>query len=162
MTGSTVDCRPLGSAPSRACALPCRRLDTTGHATRMSKLHASGSCCDSGDVLDEGRLLDPPGGPWKSGDYATSPYCFILRQSVTVLIFSASAAWRRFPPKPLERALDHGAFLRLKVEAVVAGRWRVFCDTSGGSSRTLMLVPWATMTARSMACSSSRTLPGQL
>jgi hypothetical protein len=28
---------------------------------------------------------------------ATSPYCFILRHSVTVLIFSASAAWRRLP-----------------------------------------------------------------
>jgi hypothetical protein len=31
--------------------------------------------------------------------YAPSPYCFILRHSVTVLIFNASAAWRRFPRK---------------------------------------------------------------
>ena len=31
--------------------------------------------------------------------YAPRPYCFILRQSVTVLIFRASAAWRRLPRK---------------------------------------------------------------
>jgi hypothetical protein len=39
----------------------------------------------------------PQGG--QIGRYAPSPYCFILRHSVTVLIFSASAAWRRFPRK---------------------------------------------------------------
>ena len=33
--------------------------------------------------------------------YAPTPYCFILRQSVTELIFSASAAWRRLPRKRL-------------------------------------------------------------
>ena len=51
--------------------------------------------------------------------YATSPYCFILRQSVTVLIFSASAAWRRLPRNRSSARSISGSFLRLKVEAVV-------------------------------------------
>jgi hypothetical protein len=53
-------------------------------------------------VSDDGR--DPVSfrnrrAPVRQGSHDERPYCFILRHSVTVLIFSASAALRRLPPK---------------------------------------------------------------
>ena len=50
------------------------------------------------------------------------PNCFIFRQSVTVLMLSASAALAPISAKSFQRALDGGALLFLQVERVVAGR----------------------------------------
>jgi hypothetical protein len=91
--------------------------------------------------------------------YVARPYCFIFRQSVTVLIFSASGASVLFPRKcsSARSSITRSCSCRSKLsfDACCCG----FCEISGGSSRGLMVSPRATMTARSIACSSSRTLP---
>ena len=100
-------------------------------------------------------------GEGRTGHYSSdNPYSFIFRQSVTGLMLRASAARLRFP-------LNFSSACRISrcsfcfkssvsVVRIPARPWTI----SGGSSRTLTVVPRARMTPRSIACSNSRTLPG--
>ena len=85
---------------------------------------------------------------------------FIFRQSVTVLISSAAAACRRLPLyRSSARWMSSRSWARkLSVLPAIDASFR--CEISGGSSRMVIPARGARITARSMACSSSRTFPG--
>ena len=64
------------------------------------------------------------------------PNCFIFRQSVTVLMLSASAALRRFPPNRSSARSMEARSCSCRSSVSSPGRRRDFCVTSGGRSRT--------------------------